>query len=332
MHPLNNNNVYLNKWYQVYADIFKSMGWNVLKMSPEMDDTIINAWQYAKMTLNEDEYNFSTYTTYEQIIGTKPDTSSPDGCSRFNTFTTAYNKFCAEQNFKATEGFSKAHNSFFKYFLANSPKTTATANAPTKSVRFTSAPLITTLKHQLTSSPKEFPTLQAPTKAPISYTSTTLAFIPVTRRQQNKQTTDTPMKPTAPTTPKPPTTTPGAKQGPKSLRPTKPPLPNALKMTKHTIILDHANPETKAKYSMDAREVTQGLQHHLEAVKVPLILLVGTWLTTPFYKNFILTFSGIVNYTDITKYDLVLFRPFGANCRAAPIAGYQSILISGVHL
>ena len=55
-------------------------------------------------------------------------------------------------------------------------------------------------------------------------------------------------------------------------------------------------------------------------------------MTAPFYKNFILTFSGIVNYTDITKYDSVLFGPFGKNCRAALTAGYQSILISSVCL
>jgi hypothetical protein len=83
---------------------------------------------------------------------------------------------------------------------------------------------------------------------------------------------------------------------------------------------------------MDARELTHGLQKHLEAVKAPLVLLTGAWLTAPFYKNFILTFSGIVNYSDITKYDSVLFGPFGKNCHAAPTAGYQSILISGVRL
>ena len=52
----------------------------------------------------------------------------------------------------------------------------------------------------------------------------------------------------------------------------------------------------------------------------------------PFYKNFILTFSGIVSFTDITKYNSVLFGPFGPNCHATPTAGYQSILISGVCL
>ena len=88
----------------------------------------------------------------------------------------------------------------------------------------------------------------------------------------------------------------------------------------------------KTKYSMDAGEITRGLQCHLEAVKAPLVLLAGAWSTAPFYKNFILTFSGVMNYTDITKYNSVLFGPFGDNCRATPTAGYQSILISGVCL
>ena len=83
---------------------------------------------------------------------------------------------------------------------------------------------------------------------------------------------------------------------------------------------------------MDAGELTRSLQRHLEAVKALLVLLAGAWSTAPFYKNFILTFSGIVNYADITKYDSVLFGPFGDNCRAAPTVGYQSILISGVRL
>lgn len=120
--------------------------------------------------------------------------------------------------------------------------------------------------------------------------------------------------------------------GPELLRKPKPPLPDALKTTKHTIILDHTHPDTKSQYNMNASKITRGLQCHLEAIKAPLVLLAGAWLTAPFYKNFILTFSGIINFTDITKYDLVLFGPFGPNCCAAPTAGYQSILISGVRL
>ena len=101
---------------------------------------------------------------------------------------------------------------------------------------------------------------------------------------------------------------------------------------KHTIILDHSDLDTKAKYTLDAGELTRGLQKHLEMVKASLVLLAGAWSTAPFYKNFILTFSRLVNFADITKYHSVLFGPFGNNCCAAPTAGYQSILISGVRL
>jgi hypothetical protein len=197
----------------------------------------------------------------------------------------------------------------------------------TKTVRFTSAPPIETLPLP-SLSPEEFPALQAPSKALISYASTASLFIPVTRRRHGKQPT------TLTSTPTPMTLTPASTTKPatKPAKPTKPPLPDALKTTKHTIILDHTLPDTKALYSLNAGELTLGLQRHLEAVKAPLVLLAGTWSTAPFYKNFILTFSGVVPFTDITKYNSILFGPFGPNCRAAPTVGYQSILISGVHL
>ena len=40
----------------------------------------------------------------------------------------------------------------------------------------------------------------------------------------------------------------------------------------------------------------------------------------------------MIPFTDITKYNSIFFGPFGLNCRAAPMSGYQSILISGVRL
>jgi hypothetical protein len=135
-------------------------------------------------------------------------------------------------------------------------------------------------------------------------------------------TTTTPPKPQGPST----------TSGPKSLWKVKPPLPDTLKTIKHTIILDHAHPDMNSRYSMDAEEITRGLQRHLKTVKAPLVLLAGAWSTAPFYKNFILMFSGIVNFSDITKYDSILFGPFGPNCHAAPMASYQSILISSIRL
>jgi hypothetical protein len=334
MISIEDNEVYLEKWYSVCTDIIKSMQWDIHNLSSEMDDTFLNTWRRAETILNEDEYNFSTHAIFERITGTKPNTSSTEGRAQLNTFTTAYNAFCATENFPASEGFPEMHDNFFKYYLANALKATTPTPILPKSVRFSSISPIATLPAQPSSSPKDFPTLQAPIKAPISYISAAAAstssdFTTVTRQCKNKPPTT---QPTTPTTTKPPPPPPATKPGPKSLCPTKPPLPDALKTTKHTIILDHSDPDTKAKYALDARELTHGLQKHLETVKAPLVLLAGAWSTAPFYKNFILTFSGLVNFTDITKYHSVLFGPFGNNCRAAPTAGYQSILISGICL
>ena len=338
MSSLENNDCYLEKWYKVCSDLCKSMSWNLLALPSIADDTILNSWHCAKTVLNEEEYNLSTYMIFERITGTKPNTVSTASRTCFNTFLMAYNTFCAKNNFPAHKGFPETQDQFFKYVLARSPASGPTTKAvnpnPTpKSVHFTSAPPIETLS--VPPSPEDFPVLRTPSKEPISYASTASSFIPITRRRCGK----TPMPVNPPTPANPPNQMkPTAKQSgpppasPKSLRPTKPPLPDALKTTKHTIILDHTNADTKALYALDAGELTRGLQHHLEAVKAPLVLLAGAWSTTPFYKNFILTFSGIVQYTDITKYNSILFGPFGSNCRAAPMAGYQSILISGVRL
>ena len=100
---------------------------------------------------------------------------------------TAYNEFCATQNYPAWEGFPESADSFFEYFLSKQPNPqtstmiAATQAPTTKSVRFTSAPPIATLPAQPSSSPDDFPALQAPQKAPISYASATSSFIPVTR-------------------------------------------------------------------------------------------------------------------------------------------------------
>ena len=333
------DDAYVDKWYEVCQKIFTSMSWpHSSAMSSDMDDTIYNAWRRAEVSLDKEGWNIATTFIFERLSGSKLNISSPEGRTAFNNFTTAYNRFCAENNFNPTKGFDETHDAFFKFFSKNItiPSMTSPPAPTTKAVRFTSTPPINTLLNPPLSSPDDFPILQASSKAPISYASATSAFIPVTRRCHGKTTTTTTPTATTSTTPIPaptkPTKAPNNSNTPKSLRPAKPPLLDALKTTKHTIILDHADPDTKSKYSMDAGEVTCGLQCHLKAVKAPLVLLARAWSTAPFYKNFILTFSGIVDYTDITKFNSVLFGPFGKNCRAAPTAGYQSILISGIRL
>lgn len=333
------NDAYVDQWYNICSRIFKAMSWtHEGEMSADMDDTIYNTWHRAKVNLDEEGWNIATSFIFERLTGSKPNTSTPAGCTTFNNFSTAYNKFCAEHNFNPTEGFEETHNAFFRLYSKTISTTHTDETHPavpsTKTVRFTSIPPIETLPKPPSSSPEDFPVLQPPSKAPISYASATSAFIPVTRRRRGKPTTtpstattNAPAKTTSAMTP-----TSNKPNTPKSLRPNKPPLPDTLKTTKHTIILDHSHPDTKGKYSIDAGELTRGLQCHLEVVKAPLVLLAGVWSTAPFYKNFILTFSGVVNYTDITKYNSVLFGPFGDNCHAAPTAGYQSILISSIRL
>ena len=190
MNNLEDNEVYLEKWYDICRDIYKTMSWKLTDMSPDMDDTLVNAWRRAEEKLNKEEWTLSTTMIYERITGKKPDSSTPAGRQRFNTFTSAYNKFCAENGFNASEGFPETQDQFFKYYLSNAPTSTAPNKLPARSVRFTSVPAITTLPNPPLSSLEDFPTLQAPTKAPISYASATSAFIPVTHHRCRKQTTN----------------------------------------------------------------------------------------------------------------------------------------------
>ena len=99
MTSIEDNNIYLEKWYEVCTSIIKSMNWDILNLSPEMDDTFLNVWRRAELILNEEEYNFSTWAIFERITGTKPNTSSLEGRAQFNTFTTTYNAFCVAENF-----------------------------------------------------------------------------------------------------------------------------------------------------------------------------------------------------------------------------------------
>lgn len=194
MTSIEDNEVYLEKWYEVCTGIIKLMNWDILKLSPDMEDTFLNAWRCAETVLNEEEYNLSTWAIFECITGIKPNTSSPEGCAQFNTFTTTYNAFCVAQNFLAGEGFPESQDEFFKFYLANAPKASAPPTIPPKSIRFESVPPIATLPPAPSSSPEDFPALIAPMKAPISYTSaagssTTTGFTTVTCQRKNKPVT-----------------------------------------------------------------------------------------------------------------------------------------------
>ena len=52
MLPLEDNEVYLERWYSMCLDLVKSMHWDIHNLSKEMDDTIINSWRCAETILN----------------------------------------------------------------------------------------------------------------------------------------------------------------------------------------------------------------------------------------------------------------------------------------
>ena len=256
------NDHYLDQWNEMCAGLCKSFHWDPTDIPAAADDTIINSWKRISTVINEEEFVLSTSFIYERITGCKPDTSSPEGRARFSTFTTVYNDFCATYNYPAHEGFPESQDAFFKHLLATGkqapaqlPKPTPGPVQATKTVRFTSAPPIATLSAP--TSEDEFPVLRAPSQEPISYASAAGAFTPVTHRRRNKTAQPSPANPTpVKSGPK------VSPQGPKPIRPAKlntpakPPLPDALKTTKYTIILDHTALTAKALYALDASSLT----------------------------------------------------------------------------
>ena len=65
MQPLEDNEVYLEKWYDLCTNLCKSMSWNPQDLPAAADDTFIDLWRRAEIVLNEDKYNFSTHTIFE---------------------------------------------------------------------------------------------------------------------------------------------------------------------------------------------------------------------------------------------------------------------------
>jgi hypothetical protein len=112
----------------------------------------------------------------------------------------------------------------------------------------------------------------------------------------------------------------------------RPRVPDALRTTRYSIILNHSRPDIRAMLGIDANQIFRTIHAELEKVNSPLTLLARHWSSAVINKNFILTFAGLQNRDDIAKYDSVLFRPFGPDCRGAPTAGYRSVLLGGVPL
>jgi hypothetical protein len=72
-------------------------------------------------------------------------------------------------------------------------------------------------------------------------------------------------------------------------------------------------------------------QDKLRAVKSPLNLLSGQWSApNSFRKNFVFVFAGKLAFVDISKFDNILFDPFGPCCHSVPNSGFASVMFNGV--
>jgi hypothetical protein len=109
------------------------------------------------------------------------------------------------------------------------------------------------------------------------------------------------------------------------------PLPEALATTKYVVILDHSAKTPSLLHTIDPSKFVRATQDKLRAVKSTLNLLSGRWSApNSFRKNFVFVFAGKLAFGDISKFDAILFDPFGPNCRGVPNSGFASVMFNGV--
>jgi hypothetical protein len=147
-------------------------------------------------------------------------------------------------------------------------------------------------------------------------------------RGNRKQTTPSNIAATTvPATPPQTTTTTPA-------QPTKPPrrpLPDALSTTEYTVIIDpNSAPSFPEHIRRDPSPIVRSVQTNLTSKAAEIKVLSGRWSTQEIRKNFIFKLEGKPDLDTIAKYNDILFRPFGPNCRAAPTEGYRQVLLGWV--
>jgi hypothetical protein len=109
------------------------------------------------------------------------------------------------------------------------------------------------------------------------------------------------------------------------------PLPEALATTEYVVILDHSAHTPSSLHTIDPSKFVRATQDRLRAVKSPLNLLSGRWSApNSFRKNFVFVFAGKLAFADISKFDQILFDPFGPRCRGVPNLGFASVMFNGV--
>jgi hypothetical protein len=103
------------------------------------------------------------------------------------------------------------------------------------------------------------------------------------------------------------------------------PLPEALATTEYVVILDHSARTPSSLHTIDPSKFVRATQDKLRAVRSPLNLLSGRWSApNSFCKNFVFVFAGKLAFADISKFDSILFDPFGPRCHGVPNSGFVS--------
>jgi hypothetical protein len=264
---------------------------------------------------------------------------APRSADDMRKFSAHIDQFCSK--YRKSRPLLESDFVFIKEFLTN-PTPADPTPKPVAKVRFSEPPIATLNKPHTPPSPaiptpEDFPALAS---KPFGDSWTT-----VTKRGKKKKGPQPPSQTPAATAPAPVATTtpnPNAPSFAKAAASTssstskpqvlKPRVPDALRTTRYSIILNHSRPDIREMLGIDANRIFRTIRADLEKVNAPLTLLAGHWSSAVINKNFILTFAGLQKRDDIAKYDAVLFRPFGPDCRGAPTARYRSVLLSGVPL
>src|SRR6266850_5026577 len=296
------------------------MGWS-LSIPPSADQLTEVARVWNRYLAKDDEKQLTATVAFLfQCISGRPapvqhpgSSSAPD----YLAFTNAYNAFCANQGFDPMVGFDESQDNFFRHFSVSFHNSPPPPLGPSKSVHFVPNPPIATLNDSTLAA---FPKLGT-ASSPVTFATVT--------RGKGKNKPKPP--PSTPSTPQPPSSSPSvqsiaapAPAHPMSLCCRQPrPLPDALRCTDYTIILNHAATEPSLLHMMHPSKFVCDTCDKLDSVRSPLKLLSGQWSSpNSFWKNFIYTFVGSPSPKDISVFNSILCSPFGPSARGVPIAGF----------
>jgi hypothetical protein len=315
-HP-NSSSAPHDEFSLVFRNLCKSLSWPPTSYPTATQLPILaQTWSARVREIDEQE----TLWAARHLFGELTKRHYADNDAEFQLFFPKYLHFCKWAEHTPSQNLPESlWPSFKKYKSPPSP--------PSKQVRFTSQPPVTTLP---------LPPSQDSISSSTSTDANNIAFPPlgaanpitwatVTKKKRNNTTTPSAISATHAQT----TTSSTDKSTP--IRPSRRPLPDALATSEYTIIIDPTTaPPFLDHIRRDPSPIVRGVQNNLVSKAAEIKVLSGRWSTQEIRKNFIFKIEGKPDLDTIAKYNDILFRPFGPNCRAAPTEGYRQILLGWV--